>query len=283
MENSKTVTSFYYSENPNGLRYHEISNSMCRLYVIHRTLLPVIKGIEELQTAALYILLGENENREKKAYIGQTTNASNRLGDHASKKDFWECAFVIVAKDGKSFSSTTIQYLEHLAITKVNYDYSLSENNTIPKSPKLSTHEQSDIENYFSDIEFLVEHAGCNIFKTITPQTNEKKYELLYLTVGARDAKGYYDENGFTVLKGSKLTKKSQTLNYNWEYDRNKLIKKYTEEIGDGLCILKESLTFKSPSRAASFITGTSVNGLTSWKDKDGNTLGSKSYFTQSR
>ena len=36
---------------------------------------------------------------------------------------------------------------------------------------------------------------------------------------------------------------------------------------------LTEDLLFTSPSYAANFVTGKSANGLTSWKDADGNTL----------
>ena len=276
MEKTKTVTSFYYSENPNGLRYHEINNSMCKLLVIHRTL---IDDIEKLQTPALYILLGEDEYGEKKAYIGQTTKLYDRLKKHARDKNFWEKAFAIVSKDGKSFTTTVVKSLEHIAFSRAkdnNCGYILDENIQKPTAQNLSIHEKSSIEDYFRDIEFLVELAGCDIFKIIPTQTNKKTYETLYLKKKDYAAEGYYNENGFTVLKGSVLSKKSQTLDYNWESDRNKLINKYTEEIENGLCILKEDITLSSPSRAASFITGTSINGLINWKDKDGNTLGSK-------
>lgn len=37
--------------------------------------------------------------------------------------------------------------------------------------------------------------------------------------------------------------------------------------------VLQTDVAFKSASTAANFVTGTSTNGLTAWKDKDGKTI----------
>lgn len=37
--------------------------------------------------------------------------------------------------------------------------------------------------------------------------------------------------------------------------------------------ILQENVLFRSPSYAAAFVIGGSVNGLTEWKNRDGKTL----------
>ena len=37
--------------------------------------------------------------------------------------------------------------------------------------------------------------------------------------------------------------------------------------------ILQKDVTFKSASSAANFVTGSSTNGLITWKDKDGRTI----------
>ena len=45
--------------------------------------------------------------------------------------------------------------------------------------------------------------------------------------------------------------------------------KAYTDE----QCILQEDMLFTSPSYAAMFVIGKSANGLTSWKNENGQTL----------
>ena len=37
--------------------------------------------------------------------------------------------------------------------------------------------------------------------------------------------------------------------------------------------VLQKDMVFKSASTAANFVTGSSTNGLTAWKDKDGRTI----------
>ena len=85
------------------------------------------------------------------------------------------------------------------------------------------------------------------------------------------DAKGFYDTNGFTILKGSIIAKTS-TTSFAWKEKREKLLKEYTVIKGD-ILELESDKTFSSPSTAADFCIGSSNNGWIVWKDKDGQTL----------
>ena len=87
------------------------------------------------------------------------------------------------------------------------------------------------------------------------------------------DAKGFYDTSGFTVLKGSKVSDKS-TDSLSWRDKRAKMIEEYTDK-KNGVLILKEDVTFSSPSKAADFCLGSSSNGWISWKTENGQTLDS--------
>lgn len=76
-------------------------------------------------------------------------------------------------------------------------------------------------------------------------------------------------DNSLKVLKGSKL---STEISSAPKFGGKKSISK----VRDGVIengILKEDIQFKSPSTAANFVTGSSCNGLISWKDKDGKKL----------
>ena len=82
-------------------------------------------------------------------------------------------------------------------------------------------------------------------------------------------AVGEYDSNTgkVTVLKGSVV---SETIAQFKETETIRLLRnKYTDEEG----ILLQDVVFNSPSSAAAFVSGYSVNGLTAWHVEKHKTL----------
>ena len=82
------------------------------------------------------------------------------------------------------------------------------------------------------------------------------------------DAVGEYNEkdNSLVVLKGSVI---SDTISTAPKFGGKKSINKIRNGVIENN-VLKENISFKSPSTAANFVTGSSCNGLISWKTKDG-------------
>ncbi len=83
------------------------------------------------------------------------------------------------------------------------------------------------------------------------------------------DAIAEYDvgNHTFTVLKGSKVSNK---ISWSPKFRGAKSIEKCRIENVKEQIVLKD-IVFKSPSTAANFITGSSMNGCIAWKNKDGN------------
>lgn len=264
----KTVTTYLVDNNPKGTRYAFISNKTCQVFVVPRSDLAYLNKQEKLHKPAFYILLGEDEQGKPKGYIGETENFRERVKNHDSKKDFWQKALVFVAKDA-AMTKADVQYLEHLAIqeAKKANTFILSENRQIPKSPNLPEHQMDTMQEFFADIQFLTAFMGCNIFEI----TKEKEKHLFYLNSRGCNAKGFYDESGFTVLKGSVIAE-SVVPSFQQKEKREQVIAEYTSNI-DGKFILNTDKTFASPSTAADFCCGASCNGWIKWKDSDGRTL----------
>ena len=238
------------------------------MYVIPRSNLSILNERSELQTPAFYILLGEDESTKPKAYIGETENFRERVKDHDNKKTFWQKALLFISKDS-TMTKADVQFLEHRAITeaKDSNTFVLSENKQTPKAPNLPEYRKDDMEGFFEDVKFLTSFIGCDIFNINTPQN-----EHLFYTKGRGCcAKGFYNANGFTVLKGS-IIAKTTTPSLNWKEKRNKLLKDYTVSNGEKL-ELNSDKTFSSPSSAADFCIGSSNNGWIVWKDQNGQTL----------
>ena len=71
------------------------------------------------------------------------------------------------------------------------------------------------------------------------------------------------------VLKGSKI---SDNIAYSEKFRGAKTIERNRSNVVDG-CIVLNDISFKSASTAANFVTGSSTNGLTAWKDEAGRKL----------
>lgn len=72
-----------------------------------------------------------------------------------------------------------------------------------------------------------------------------------------------------TVFKGSIL---STRIAHTEKFRGAKSIEKSREGVMKDN-VLQKDITFKSASTAANFVTGSSTNGLTAWKDSNGKTL----------
>ena len=266
----KTVTTFLIDGDPKGTQYASISNKICQMWVIPRSNLSILNDRPELQTPAFYILLGEDENTKPKAYIGETENFCNRVKNHDSKKAFWQKALLFISKDA-AMTKADVQYLEHRAIVeaKTSNTFVLNENKQTPNAPNLPEYRKDDMDGFFEDVKFLTSFIGCNIFDIAKPDEEH----LFYIKSRGCDAKGFYNVNGFTVLKGSVIAI-SSAPSYPSKEKREKLLKEYTFANGDKL-ELESDKTFKNPSAASNFCMGRSSNGWIEWKDQDGQTLDS--------
>jgi hypothetical protein len=200
--------------------------------------------------------------------LGETENFTERIKVHDYKKTFWQKALVFISKDG-AMTKADVQYLEHLAVVLAQETkrYNINENKQIPKAPNLPEHQQSSTEEFFEDVILLTSFVGCNIFE----KTEQKGKRVFYAKARGIEAKGFYDENGFTVLKGSTINP-TAVPSFTWLEKRNRWIAELTTQEAGKLKLLNNK-TFSSPSSACDFCIGSSNNGWIVWKDAKGQTL----------
>lgn len=106
----------------------------------------------------------------------------------------------------------------------------------------------------------------------INIETNNEE-NIFYLTRSGCYVKGVYNKNNnkFTILREGKIIKESSP-SYVHKIFRDEKVKTVSFE-QNGFLILKQDISFTSPSSAAEFCIGNTSNGWIEWKDKDGNTL----------
>lgn len=266
MNKGKTITTYLVDGNPNGIRTCFISNKICKAVIIPRAKLTDAKKRPELNQPALYILLSDSED---KIYIGETEDFLARIKHHESNKSFWEEAIIFVSKDN-DLTKSDVKHLEYLAIKQAQETarYSVEENKVSPKLTNLPEHQLASIEEFFEDVCVLSSFLGVPVFEKVKRQ----KQELFNCKVKRIEAKGFYSENGFTVLKGSKIPIKTQP-SFKSKESRDAKLKTTTIKFDDEFVILSKDLTFKSPSAASSFSRGHASNGWIDWVNDNGQSL----------
>lgn len=266
----KTIHTTLFGETPESSKFVHIDNCVCQLYVIKHEDNAFMQNIaSEIDKPALYILL----NREtKKAYIGQTDSFKKRLAQHLSKP-FWNEALCFQASDN-SIHITSVRYLEAIAyeLAKSVNNYDLSENTQIPTKPTITAQNRFSVEEFFGYVRFLMRFVNCDIFEK-PAKKNLDDTHIFYCRQGGCNGRGFYSQEGFTLLAGSELRLEMRSsAQPAIVAKRKKFIAEYCETTKEKY-ISKCDYTFPSPSIAAAICIGGNANGWTEWKNADGKTL----------
>lgn len=273
---SKTITTYLINGNPNGLRAVFISNKVCKALVVPRGDIEKIKTRDEAKRPSLYFLM--SQNNESHVYIGESENFYDRLRNHQTEKDFWDVAISFFSQNN-DLTKADVKYLEHLSLKTLN-SKSLYNKKESTK-PHLPEHQQSSVEEFFEDIKLITGFLGYNFFEKIE---KKEENEIFYCKRSGIDAKGFYQDGKFIVLKGSKVVKNaissysgrsSETGIQKYNNNRISKINKNFDQLDEKFISLKENISFNSPSGASCFCLGMSSNGWTDWKNKDGKSLDS--------
>lgn len=263
------------------------STRTCQLYVIPREQLPLVSREKLLHQYCFYILLGQTSDGMSKAYIGQSNDFLHRVKDHQSKKVFWDTALVFVSKANEVYASEVL-FLEYLGIKKALEagNYSLDENKQIPQRPSIAPDKENDMELFFDEIMFLTKFYGRDVFessKETKQQTTHEQPHTFYMEApksGVKAALDYYPtDNRYVIKAGSRIrAKATKSIPAAIRKRRDELIAIPSIMHPDGdFYVLNTDIELlnASPSAAASFCTGTAMQGTTAWVDAEEKTFAS--------
>lgn len=232
---------------------------------------------------AFYILLGCRGIGGPCAYIGQTNDFVNRVADHKQKKNWWNTALVFVSKADEIFASETL-YLEYLGWKTACDAHQYRVENTKPiKEPGLSDDKKNDMELFFEEIKFLTEFYGCKIFEKRKNLWREAGvYEFFTVEVKNRGIKArlqYFPmQKNYILLEGSLISAIETSCSKSAKKVRALLLKdnEFCKREGNLYKVIQSTnIPVESglPSLPAEVITGTSMQGPTALKNKDGKTF----------
>lgn len=250
-------------------------------YKIPRTELEKSRDRVDLSQSGVYFLFGKDELDEKEVvYIGQAGVRQNgegllgRLFEHRrnEEKNYWNEAIVFTTSDD-SFGPTEISYLEHRFV-KMAQDagrYSVK-NSVLPTAGNVREEIEAEMEEFIENAVTVMGILGHMVFEPLVEEkdTHESLELFLERTIQKTGitlrAKCLRTKEGFVVLKGSDIGKyEAPSLQPHLRERRR------SAKINNGT--LMENELFKSPSAAAAFVIGGSINGLAYWKTSDGVSL----------
>jgi hypothetical protein len=272
----KTIKIFLSDGEPTGIKTLEISGWVGKGYIIPRNSLKraTEKYQKELQQPCVYFLVGTNENNEELVYVGESESFTERIAYHQRDKDFWNTAICFIAAHD-FLHKGSIKYLEScLAQDIIDAGRVKLEAGKSSNKAKLSESDEADALNYAEHIKLILGTAGFLFFSKPAEKTSHE--ELFYCRGKGVEATGYPTDEGFVVLKGSKLSEKEggAITGKGLSITRWRLINSdRVEKNPEGNYTFKENFLFTSPSYAAGVVLGGSINGWTAWKNKDGKTL----------
>lgn len=251
---------------PNGIKLIKVSGWDGLCYIVPRQSLSELSADSDVNNPGLYILFGKDESSEEQlAYIGESENFYHRITSHNAKKDFWDEAIVFTGELNKAH----VKYLEHKAVQLARQAGRMQlENSTTPPENKLSEYDKVGVELFFSNVKFILEAFGYDIFKSLEESVTGNK--LFYLQGKNFDASARLLDNGSMIVLAGSHASITETNSFGgWAQAARR------QYLGDGTIVadgesyrFTKDVTFRTPSAAAATVSGRSINGWTAWKDE---------------
>lgn len=275
MKFGKTIKIFLIDGDPNGRMSCEISNWSGKAYKIPRIKIKDCSDRQDLESTAVYLLFGKDEEGKDLVYIGEAESILKRLNQHLTQKDFWNETIVFISKD-ENLNKAHIKYLENRLheIAKTANRYKI-ENTITPTQSSISESDRAEMEEFIENLKMLVNTLGHKVFDEIRElKTKQKQHTFFIKAARGADAQGEPSSDGFVVFKNSKAAGSTVTsITQNFVTLRQRLIDQNVLINEGESFVFSEDYIFSSPSTAAAIVLGRNSNGLTEWKLQDGKTL----------
>lgn len=261
------------SGDPDGIIRLKLSNWNGLCFKFPRKQLSKLKDYSEdiEDNPCLYLLLGEEEMKPV-CYVGETDDALTRMPQH--REDYWNEVLIFIGdKRNFALNKAIVKYLENKAyldakkISNETGRYVIKNGNT-PKSSPLSPEGKIRADEYFERIKDVCNVLGYKVFDSyINEEEQTSEEDLFFIHKGDIEAKGRLTDEGFVVLKGSKVAHDFTERTTQCFKDSGKKLRE------DGVIVNDEftkDWLFGSPSGASVIVVGHNSNGRTEWKNKNG-------------
>lgn len=273
MARGKTLRLFLMDGEGSGRVKCTLANWTGIAYKIPRTMIDRCNDICLLNQSGIYFMFGMDENDDPVVYVGQAVSRKNgkglllRVQEKHNSIEYWSEA-VLFTTVSNSFGPTEISYLENrfYNIAKEAGRYKVANGND-PNPGNVTEETECELEDFIDYAKIVMVALGHKVLEPAISATDiENNEPVLEMKYGKGLAKGQNTNDGFVILKGSKI---NPTETNSCPDHVRKSRRKYAEKIDDNW-ITTSDLHFSSPSGAAGFVGGASLNGKIEWKTCDG-------------
>ena len=273
---SATIKIFLVHGDAKRLRTAELSNWTGKALAAPRNEFDSLLARDESTGSGIYFLTGiDPETGRPAVYVGEAESIRDRLRSHL-EKDFWNHIIFFVSKD-ENLTKAHIRYLEGRLIDQAKSAARSVVINSKSSGSKLPESDREDMEIFLEKVHQLMPALGADFLVPMSvKQEATPKKSVLFCEIKGLRATGTQSATGFVVFKGSHavLEERPAAHKYPWVMNlRKKLIEDGTLRQSEELLLFSADTEFPSPSSAAAVIYGGTANGLTAWKNKDGQTL----------
>ena len=266
-----------------GISKCTIKNWIGVVYIVPRTLIDVGKQIDNLNRSGVYLLLGTTEDAEEAVYIGQADIRKNEKGvlyrilEPHKSIDYWTESIIFTSVDN-SLGATELNYLEYrLHKIALDADRCRVTNGGSPHKGSLPEEKEDEMEDFIDFVRLVVKALGRKVFEPVVNKVPENSIgDQVFHSKGKKaSALAKLTDDGIVVLKGSRL---AEEITNSAPKQVKRLRAQYKESIDLSFTLTKD-IRFSSPSAAAGFVGGSSLNGNDYWVTDDGVALGQ--YLTE--
>jgi hypothetical protein len=279
----RSIRIFLADGSPTGLRHVEIANWSGQALACPRSRFSELANWNETKRPGVYFLFENSAGDDNSAYIGESEDVFVRLAEHDRKKEFWNEVIIFTSKD-ENLTKGHIKYLESrlVEISKKADRYKLENSNTPTKS-NLPRADAAAMEEFIENIRIILGSLSHRLLESIVPITTSPmsttgqnsivNYDFSF-TVNKFSASGKVTDDGFLLLKGSKISyNTSASMPGKSSTIKAQMIREgLLENMGDHYLLVKDKL-ISSSSYAASLVAGNSRSGPQSWKTPNGELL----------
>lgn len=279
----RSIRIFLADGSPSGLRHVEIANWTGQALACPRSRFSELIKWEESKRPGVYFLFESGSSENNLAYIGESEDVFKRLADHDRKKEFWNEVVIFTSKD-ENLTKGHIKYLESrlVELSKSADRYQLENSNT-PSRSTLPRADTAAMEEFIDNIRLILGSLSHKILEPVsikmpasTPTTEEDALVnyIFHLRVHKLTASGKLTDDGFLLLAGSQISKKSsESMPGKSKMIKNKMIEDRVLEVRNDHYLLTKDKLISSSSYAASLVAGNSRSGPQSWKTSQGEML----------
>ncbi|GAB3637211.1 GIY-YIG nuclease family protein [Hymenobacter arcticus] len=277
---------------PTGIRLAEIVNWTGQAVACPRIRIVELAQWEEVARPGVYFLLQGGLGIDRgQVYIGESEHVRKRLGEQVNAYDFWTEAIAFTNKDA-NLTKAHVRYLESrlIALAKEANRYDVMNGNNGTTDPLLPRPDKAAMEEFLSNLRVVLSSLGHRLLEPLTASAatittasqaagsdihpNPLAATLLHFATLPAVASGYVTDEGFTLLKNSRIK-----LEHTAATPKN-VIALRTAAIAAGELVQREGFyelltdkAFSSSSAAICFVSGNSRSGPDGWKSSVGLTL----------